>query len=87
MKNKNLNTRKARHFLCALVVLVLLVGCNKKNVFIGEVYEGSHMINIHMVIPVELMEINDTLFFMVKNDTMYICGNKHGNLYMRRYKY
>lgn len=87
MKNKISNTRKAIHFLYALLALALLVGCNKKNVFIGDVYEDSHMINIMITVPVELIEVNDTLFFMVKNDTMYTCGNKYGNLYMRRHKY
>lgn len=53
---------------------------------IGHTYE-EQIINVAFYLYTDQLEINDTLFFIVKHDSIISCETKHEKLYLRRYKY
>ena len=68
-------------FLC-----FLLFSCHDdSNEFRGVVYE-DHMITMFIILPTNLLNVGDTLFFVVKNDTVIFAQTDKGEIYMRRYK-
>jgi hypothetical protein len=53
-------------------------------VFIGDVIEDMGVVNVNMMFPDKLIGIGDTLFFITKNDSLYVAQD---SIYLRRHKF
>ena len=64
----------------------------RSQIFIGDIYEmlyesdGIRSISINFLMADDLINVGDTLFTIVKNDSTYICKNLNRDLYIWRHR-
>ena len=77
----------AIYLLCCYAFLIGR-GYDEKQVFIGDVSTSPKFVcYIQFMMPHDLIEVGDTLFFILKNDTVFSAQTKSGEIYMRRHSF